>query len=85
VEEGTELVRKEGPHGIFFRRRTEFAATAHALAVAAERAKRRKLGSPHFTDAQAEFTRMTRDETSPGQTYALQGGPAIAAVREREP
>jgi len=57
-----------------------------ALAVAAERAKRRKLGKVRiFTDVQAAVTRMTHDEPAPGQIYALQARKAIAALHEREP
>ena len=49
----------------------ECAATARALAVAAGRAKRHKLGKVRiFTDAQAAIARMTHDELGPGQTYA---------------
>jgi len=59
----------------------ECAAIARALAEAAERAKRRKLGRVHiFTNAQAAITRMTHDEPGPGQTYALQARMAIAAL-----
>jgi len=47
----------------------ECAAIARALEVAAERAKRRRLG---------------RDEPGTGQTYALHARKAIAALRERE-
>jgi len=58
----------------------ECAAIARALAVAAERVKRRKLGRIRiFTDAQAAITRMTHDEPGPGQTNALQTRKAIAA------
>ena len=66
---GTELGRKDGPHrGFQEAYDVEFAAIARALAVAAERAKRRKLGRVRiFTDAQA-ITRMTHDEPGPGQT-----------------
>ena len=63
----------------------ECAAIERALEVAAERAKRRRLGRMRiFTDAQAAITRMTHDEPGPGQTYALQARKAIAALRERE-
>jgi len=56
------------------------AAIARALAVAAGRPKRRKLGRVRiFTDAQAAITRMTYDEPDPGQAYALQARKAIAA------
>jgi len=62
----------------------ECAAIAHALAEAAERAKRRKLGRVRiFTDAQAAIARMTHDEPGPGQTYALQARQAIAALRRQ--
>jgi len=61
-------------------------AIERALAVAAERAKRRKLGRIRIsTDAQAAITRMTHDEPGPGQTYALQARMATAALRERGP
>jgi len=61
------------------------AAIARALEVAAELAKRRRLGRVRiFTYAQATITRMTHDEPGPGQTYALQARKAIAALRERE-
>jgi len=64
----------------------ECAAIARALAVAAERSKRHKLGRVRiFTDAQAAITRMTHDEPGPGQTCAVQARKAIAALREREP
>jgi len=57
-------------------------AIARALEVAAERAKRRRLGRVRiFTDA---ITRMAHDEPGPGQTHALQARKAIAALRERE-
>ena len=57
-----------------------------ALAEAAEKAKRRKLGRVRiFTAAQAAIARMTHDEPGPGQTYTLQARKAIAALREREP
>ena len=60
----------------------ECAAIARALAVAAERAKRHKLGRVRIrTDAQAAIARMTHDEPGPGQTYALQARHAIAALR----
>ena len=60
----------------------ECAAIARALAVAAERAKRCKLGRVRiFTDAQAAIARMTHDEPGPGQTYALQARQAIATLR----
>jgi len=50
----------------------ECAAIVHALAVAAERAKCRKLGRVRiFTDAQAAIARMTHDEPGHGQTYAI--------------
>jgi len=63
----------------------ECAAIARALEVAAERAKRRRLGRVLiFTDAQAAITRMTHNEPGPGQTCALQVRKAIAALRERE-
>ena len=69
-----------GPHGAYD---AKCAAIARALAVTAERLKRRKLGRVRiFTDAQAAITRMTHDEHRPGQTYALQ---ARKALREREP
>jgi len=62
------------------------AAIARALAVAAERAKRRKLNRVRiFTDAQATTTRVTHGEPGLGRTYALQARKAIAALREREP
>jgi len=61
-------------------------AIVRALAVAAERAKRHKLGRVRiFTDAQAAITRMTHDEPGPGQTHALQARQAIAALRRQEP
>ena len=64
----------------------ECAAIARALAVAAERAKRRKLGRVRiFTDAQAAIAWMVHD---PGQTYAIQARQArqaIAALRRQEP
>jgi len=64
----------------------ECAAIARALAVAAERTKRRKLCRVRiFTDAQAAITRITYYEPGPGQTYALQARKAIAALRERGP
>jgi len=64
----------------------ECAAIAHALAIAVERAKRRKLGRVRiFTDAQVAITRITHDEPSPGQTHALQARKGIAALREQEP
>ena len=64
----------------------ECAAIARALPVAAEKAKRRKLGRVFiFTDAQAAILRMTHDEPGPGQTYAFQARMATAALREREP
>jgi len=48
-----------------------------------------KLGGVRiFTDAQAVITRVTHDEPDPGQTYALQVGKAIAALRfcrDRDP
>jgi len=60
------------------------AAIARALEVAAERAKRQRLGRVQScTDAQAAITRMTHDEPGPGQTYVLQARKAIAALRER--
>jgi len=63
----------------------ECAAIARALAVAAGRAKRRKLGRVRiFTDAQAAITRMTHDEPGPGQTYAIQARQAIAILRKQE-
>ena len=44
----------------------ECAAISRALAVAAERAKRRKLGRVRiFTDAQAAIASMTHDEDRP--------------------
>ena len=62
---------------------TECAAIARALAVAAERAKHRKLGRVRiFTDAIAP---MTQDEPGPGQTFAIQARQAIAALRRQEP
>jgi len=90
VEEGEELGREEGPHGILsggirrgMRRncaRPAERAKRRRLGVAAERAKRRKLGRVRiFTDAQATITRMTHDEPSPGQAYALQARKAIQA------
>ena len=64
----------------------ECAPIARALAVASERAKRRKLGRVRiFTDAQAAIARMTHDEPGPGQTYAIQARQAIADLRRREP
>ena len=64
----------------------ECAAIARALAVASERAKRRKLGSfRNFTDAQAAIARMMHDEPGPGQTYAIQARQMIADLRRREP
>jgi len=64
----------------------ECPAIARALAVAAERSKRHKLGRVRiFTDAQAAITRMTHDEPDPGQTHALQARKATVALREREP
>ena len=52
----------------------ECAAIVRALAVAAERAKRHKLGRVRiFTDAQAAITRMTHDEPGPGQTSGETG------------
>jgi len=64
----------------------ECVAIAPALAVASERAKRRKLGKVRiFTDAQAAITRMTHDEPGPGQTHAIQARQAIADLRRREP
>jgi len=63
----------------------ECAAIARALEVAAERAKRRRLGRVRiFTDAQVAISRMSHDEPGPGQTYALHVRKAIAALRERE-
>jgi len=57
---------------------------ARALAVASERAKRRKLGKVRiFTDAQAAIARMAHDE--PGQKYAIQARQAIADLRKWEP
>ena len=89
VEEGTELGREEGPHGILsggirygVRRHC-----ARALAVAAERSKRHKLGRVRiFTDAQAAITRMMHNEPGPGQTYALSGdsNPARAGAFSRD-
>jgi len=62
------------------------AAIARALTVAAERAKRHKLGRIRiFTDAQVAIMRMTHDEPGPGQTYALQARQAIAALCRQEP
>jgi len=56
----------------------ECAAIARALAVAAGRSKRHKLGRVRiFTDAQAH------DEPGPGQTYAARQ--AIAILRKKEP
>ena len=44
----------------------ECAAIARALGVAADRAKRRKLGRVRiFTDPQAAIERMTHDEPGP--------------------
>jgi len=64
----------------------ECAAIARALDVAADRAKRHKLGRVRiFTDAQAALKRMTHDEPGPGQTCAQQARQAIAALRKREP
>ena len=64
----------------------ECAAIARALAVAAGRAKRHKLGKVRiFTDAQAAITRMTHDEPGPGQTYAIEARQAIAILRRQEP
>jgi len=64
----------------------ECAAIARALAVASERAKRRKLGRVRiFTDAQSAIARMVHDEPGPGQTYAIQARKAIADLRKREP
>jgi len=46
----------------------ECAVIARALDVAADRAKRCKLGRVRiFTDAQAAIKRMTHDEPGPGQ------------------
>ena len=61
----------------------ECASTESALAEAAEKARRRKLGRVRiFTDA---ITRMTHDEPGPGQTYAPQAKKAIAALRGGSP
>jgi len=61
----------------------ECAAIARALAVAAGRAKRYKLGRVRiFTDTQAAITRMTHDEPGPGQTYTIQARQAIAILRK---
>jgi len=61
----------------------ECAAIARALAVAAGRAKRHKLGRVRiFTDAQAA---ITHDEPGPGQTYAIRARRAIAILRKQEP
>jgi len=66
--------------------KTHIAAIARALDVAADRAKRHKLGRVRiFTDAQAALKRMTHDEPGPGQTHALQARKAIAALHKREP
>jgi len=55
VEKGKEVGREEGLHGVHQEAYdTECAAIARVLAVAAERAKRRKLSRVRiFTDAQA--------------------------------
>jgi len=84
VEEGAELGREEGQHGILQEAYdADCTAIARALAVAAERSKRHKLGRVRiFTDA---MTRVTHGEPGPGQTYALQARKVIAALREREP
>ena len=83
MEEGEEVGREEGPHGILpggLRRRVR------ALAVAAGRAKRHKLGRVRiFTNAQAAIARMTHDEPGPGQTYGIQARQAIAILRKQEP
>ena len=61
----------------------ECAAITRALAVAAERAKRRKLNRVRiFTDAPDA---ISSGEPGPGQTYALQARKATAVLREREP
>ena len=65
MEGGTELGREKGPHGVFLE--AECTAIARALAEAAKKAKRRKLGRDRsFTDAQAAITRMTHDELGLG-------------------
>ena len=65
----------------------ECVAIARALAVAAEQAKRHKLGRVRiFTDAQAAITRLTHDEPGPGQTYALTRSPwFLQAKTSRSP
>jgi len=79
MERRTELGREKAHMGYY-------AAIARALDVAADRAKRRKLGRVRvFTDAQAVIKRMTHDEPGPGQTYTLQARQAITALRKQEP
>ena len=87
MEEGVELAGREDHMGFFQEAYdAECAAIAHALAVAAERSKRRKLGRVRiFTIAQAAVTRMTHDEPGTGQTYTLQAKKPTAALREWEP
>jgi len=64
--------------------RKRITRSVRPLAVAAERAKRRKLGRVRiFTDAQAAIARMTHDELGPSQTYAIQARQAIAALAGR--
>jgi len=90
---GTRSCRRRdgaGPGGRLiwdsFRKHTTRSAPPLALAVAAERSERHKLGRVRiFTDAQAAIPRMTHDEPGPGQIYALQAAKAIAALHEREP
>jgi len=84
VEERKEMGWEESPHGFF--QEAYDAAIARALAVAAERAKRHKLGRVRICmDAQAAITRMTYDKPGPRQTYVLQARQAAAALRRQEP